>query len=181
MRGIDPPIWRRLRVPGGITFKQLHQVIQESFGWLSYHLYKFELGSTVFAEGDPDYTDEDLFGAGTKRLDPDAHLIGAFLKKGDECVYQHDFGDGWDHDVVVEKQLKELKKYETPVCLGGARHRPPEDVGGLGGYADFLESVRDPEDPEREDNLRWAQKDTGGRLFEPAPVYEADAARLISF
>lgn len=60
----------RLRVPGNITFEQLHQVIQASFSWLNYHLYKFELGSTVFAEGDPDYAEEDIFGAATNWLDP---------------------------------------------------------------------------------------------------------------
>jgi hypothetical protein len=171
LRGIDPLVWRRLRVPGTITFEQLHHVIQASFGWLNYHLYNFQLGSTVFAQGDSVYTDEDLYGAGSKRFDPDANLIGAFLSKGDELVYEYDFGDGWIHDIVVEKQLKELKKYATPLCLGGARHRPPEDVGGLGGYESFLESIRDPKDPEREDNLRWAQKDTGGRLFDPEYFY----------
>lgn len=116
-------------------------------------------------------SDQGHDGAGTKRLEPDAQLIGAFLKEGDECVYKYDFGDGWVHDIVVEKQLKELKKYETPVCLGGARHRPPEDVGGLGGYAHFLQSIRNPKHPEREDLLRWAQKDTGGRLFDPEYFY----------
>jgi len=170
LRGINPPIWRRLRVPGIITFEQLHRVIQASFGWLNYHLYQFEVGSTVFAERDLDCTDEDLLGAGKERLDPGAHLIRAFLSEGDKFAYRYDFGDGWNHDIVVEKQLKEFKKYQTPICLGGARHRP-EDVGGVGGYANFLKIIRDPENPEREDTLRWARKDTGGRLFDPEYFY----------
>ncbi len=164
---IEPPIWRRLRVSGSITFEQLHQIIQASFGWLSYHLFMFQIGNTVIAEDDPDYPDDDLWGEGVQRLDPDTTPISLLFDQHDRCVYKYDFGDSWEHEIVVEKRLKENRKYSTPVCLAGARHRPPEDVGGVGGYANFLETIRDVKHPEREDNLRWAQKDTGGRLFDP--------------
>ena len=81
------------------------------------------------------------------------------------------FGDSWDHEIVVEKRLKENKRNSVPVCLGGARHRPPEDVGGLGGYQHFLDTIRNGTDRERRELLEWAEKDTGGRLFDPEYFY----------
>ncbi len=164
---IEPPIWRRLRVPGSITFEELHAVIQAAFGWLNYHLYRFEFDGIVVVDDDPDYTTAELWGEGVERLDPDKTVISTLLDKHDKCLYEYDFGDSWNHEIVVEKRLKENKKYSIPVCLAGARHRPPEDVGGVGGYELFMESIRDEDDPEREENLQWAEKDTGGRLFDP--------------
>jgi hypothetical protein len=163
---IEPPIWRRLRVPGSITFDQLHAVIQAAFGWLNYHLYRFEFDGVVVVEDDPDYTIAELWGD-ARQLDPESTPIGTAFETHARCLYVYDFGDEWVHEIVVEKRLKENKKYATPVCLAGARHRPPEDVGGVGGYAHFMESIQDEDDPEREECLEWAEKDTGGRLFDP--------------
>lgn len=68
-------------------------------------------------------------------------------------------------------RLPEGQSVPCPVCLGGARHRPPEDVGGVGGYESFLANIKDKSDPERDGNLTWARKDTGGRLFDPEHFY----------
>jgi hypothetical protein len=89
------------------------------------------------------------------------------IRGHDRCLYEYDFGDCWDHEILVEKRLKDSKRSLVPVCLAGARHRPPEDVGGVRGYGDFLCSIRDRTDPEGKELLGWAQKDTGGRLFDP--------------
>lgn len=167
LKEIEPPIWRRLRVPGYITFAQLHAVIQAAFGWHGYHLYRFELPGMVVTDDAPDYTTAELWGEGVERLDPGTTLISPLLDAHQRCLYEYDFGDSWEHEVVVERRLKEDRRYAVPVCLAGARHRPPEDVGGVGGYEQFLETIMHLDDPERKESLEWAQKDTGGRLFDP--------------
>lgn len=179
LRGITPPVWRRLRVPGSITFEQLHRVIQASFGWLNYHLYRFDFEGIVLMDEDPDDTAAELWKDKTKHLDPNQTLISSLFEEYDECLYEYDLGDSWKHDIVVEKRLKENKRNSVPVCLAGARHRPPEDVGGVDGYEDFLASIRDKNNPEREEKLRWAEKDTGGRLFDPEYFYLDEVNRKL--
>ncbi len=49
-----------------------------------------------------------------------------------------------------------------PVCIGGKRGCPPEDVGGVWRYQDFLEAISDPRHPEHDERLEW----TGG-AFDP--------------
>jgi hypothetical protein len=165
--GVDPPVWRRLRVPGSLTFAELHKVIQVAFGWLEYHLYRFEADGVVVVDEDPDYTTAELWGERVDRADPEDTAISLLFENHSKCLYEYDFGDSWQHGIIVERRLKETKRNSVPVCLAGARHRPPEDVGGVSGYADFLETIRDSDNPERGDMLRWAKKDTGGRLFNP--------------
>lgn len=123
-------------------------------------------------EPDPDYSTSELFGEGVKELDPAETPVSQLFDRHDRGIYEYDFGDSWFHEIVVEKKLKDTKKNSVPICLGGARHRPPEDVGGVGGYGAFLETIREKKNPEREDMLSWAQKDTKGRLFDPDCFYE---------
>lgn len=85
--------------------------------------------------------------------------------------YAYDFGDHRQHEIVIEKRLKHSKRNAVPVCLGGAMHRPPEDVGGIGGYGHFLEAISDKNDPEGRELLAWAQKDTKGRMSDPEYFY----------
>ncbi|NLK96536.1 MAG: plasmid pRiA4b ORF-3 family protein [Epulopiscium sp.] len=169
LRDIEPVIWRRLRIPGNITFQQLHQIIQAAFGWLDYHLYnfKFERSKTVVAVPDDNYAPGDLYGEDITELDARTTIIDELLGNNDSCVYEYDFGDSWEHEIIIERQLKDTKKNSIPECLDGARHRPPEDVGGAGGYEYFLNIIMDKKNPQREEMLYWAEKDTRGRIFDP--------------
>lgn len=180
IRGIEPPIWRRLRIPGSITFAELHRIIQVAFGWLDYHLYHFRFGNIVVVEPTPDFSTAELYGEDAQALDPGETLVSQLFDEHDRCVYKYDFGDSWVHEIVVEKRLKDTKRNQVPVCLGGARHRPPEDVGGVGGYEEFLETIRDENNPERENMLSWAQKDTRGRLFDPEYFYIDEVNRRLA-
>ncbi|MEW6227666.1 MAG: plasmid pRiA4b ORF-3 family protein, partial [Bacillota bacterium] len=114
-------------------------------------------------------------------LDPTETPVSQLFDKHDRGIYEYDSGDSWFHEIVVEKKLKDTKKNSVPVCLGGARHRPPEDVGGPGGYGAFLETIRDKKNPEREDMLSWAQKDTKGRLFDPEYFYIEEINRRLLY
>lgn len=167
IKNIKPVIWRRLKIPGNITFQQLHQIIQAAFGWLDYHLYKFEFDKTVVTVPSDDYPPDLLYDKGVKELDSRTTMINELFDANDFCEYIYDYGDYWQHEIAIEKRLKDTKKNSVPLCLNGARHRPPEDVGGSGGYERFLNIIRDKKDPERDNMLNWAEKDTGGRIFDP--------------
>ena len=167
IKDIKPVIWRRLRIPGNITFQQLHQIIQASFGWLDYHLYKFEVQKTVVTIRDDNYAPGELYGEGFTELDSENTKINELFDANDRCEYEYDFGDSWEHEIIIEKRLKDTKKNSFPECLGGARQRPPEDVGGRGGFEDFLNIIQNKKNTEREEMLSWAEKDTRGRIYDP--------------
>jgi Plasmid pRiA4b ORF-3-like protein len=69
--------------------------------------------------------------------------------------YTYDFGDGWEHDIVLEKQLDPDPGEQSPTCLVGKGPCPPEDCGGSWGYADLKESLADPSHEAHEDMLEW--------------------------
>ena len=164
---MEPKIWRRLKIPGNITFIQLHQIIQASFGWLDYHLFNFQFDKAVICLPDDDFAPGELYGDDKSELDANTTIINELFDANDKCIYEYDFGDGWEHEIVIEKRLKDTKKPITPTCMAGARQRPPEDVGGTPGYEDFIKIITDSKNPERENMLSWAEKDTKGRIYDP--------------
>jgi hypothetical protein len=80
----------------------------------------------------------------------------------DKFRYEYDFGDGWDHELLIEKILPPEAGKRYPVCLAGKRACPPEDCGGIWGYVGFLEAIHDPQHPEHEEMLEWV-----GGEFDP--------------
>jgi len=176
---IEPPIWRRILVPQNITFYKLHKIIQASFGWQDYHLFDFDLGDVVVHIPDPDYAPGELYG-GKKELNAKRTKIDDLLVERKRCIYTYDFGDNWRHEVVLEKILPAEDGRHYPFCIAGARHRPPEDVGGVGGYQEFLSVIQNPRHPEYNDYLLWAEKDTGGRKFDPEYFYINEANRALA-
>lgn len=163
---IKPPIWRRVLVPTGITFYKLHKIIQATFGWQDYHLFDFDFGDVVVLIPDPDYLPGELHG-GARELNAKRTKIDGLLVERKKCIYTYDFGDNWRHKVILEKILPAEEGRRYPLCIAGARHRPPEDVGGVSGYEEFLRIISDPEHPEHSAYQVWAEKDTDGRKFDP--------------
>ena len=157
LRGIKPPIWRRLRVPGSIRLVRLHEVLQIAMGWSNSHLHLFEKDGIYYCRPDHFETDE------VPPIDESKTSLQNVLREvGQQMVYQYDFGDNWEHDVVLEEILASESATELPICLDGARHCPPEDVGGVSGYEGFLEAIFDPSHEDYQQMLEWA----GGR-FQP--------------
>jgi hypothetical protein len=177
--GIDPPIWRRILVPSGITFHKLHKIIQAAFGWQDYHLFDFHFGDVAVHIPDPEYAPGELHG-GIKELNAKRTRIDALLSERKKCVYTYDYGDNWRHNVILEAILPAEEGRRYPVCVAGARHRPPEDVGGVSGYEEFLRIISDPGHPEHNDYLVWAEKDTGGRKFDPEYFYINEVNRALA-
>lgn len=154
LRDTHPPVWRRLLIPSGITFLELHDIIQAAFGWEDCHLFQFRFQNTLVSPTD-DEVDRMSF-SDEKLEDAQELCIDGLLESEQTCVYEYDFGDGWMHKIVLEKVLEPAPDAQYPICMKGKRRCPPEDVGGAWGYADFLEKISDPENPEREELLEWA-------------------------
>ena len=129
----QPPIWRRFWVPDNFTLDQLHQVLQLVMGWHNAHLHEFQIGNNRFGLPDPSGFDSEIRDQTTVTLS-DLSLMPAATFR-----YTYDFGDGWLHQLLVEKMLSPTEAPGPyPQCLKGKRACPPEDCGGIWGYEDIL-------------------------------------------
>lgn len=160
LRHIDPPVWRALRVPAEVPLGVLHEVLQSAFGWDNAHLHDFRVDDVRF--GMRAVEDESF------SVDEGAAPLGAVARKGSEIVYLYDFGDSWEHDIVVERV--DSGGDPTIRCTGGARACPPEDCGGAPGYASMLEVLARPDDEEHADMKRWAPRGFDPERFDLAAV-----------
>jgi len=163
--GIDPPVWRRIVVPAEYSFWDLHVAIQDSMGWLDYHLHTFRVNRPGSAESDEIGIPDDDFVDDDKVLLPGWEIpIATYLREpGDRADYEYDFGDGWEHAVVLEQVMLRVPGKKYPACIDGARACPPEDCGGVSGYEQMLVTLSDPGHPEHDSMLEWV----GGR-YDPA-------------
>lgn len=161
LRGIRPQIWRRILVSDAATLQDLHQIIQAAFGWLECHLHEFEIAGASYGDvAIDDYGELDL------QDERAARLRDFRLQKGRSFLYRYDFGDGWEHSVLVEEVLPHERGAQLPQCVGGKRSAPPEDVGGVGGYARFLDAISNPADEEHEQYLHWVGGSFNSELFD---------------
>jgi len=149
---VSPPVWRRIQVPSNITLLRLHRLLQIVMGWSDYHLHQFLLGEVTYAIPDPE---EDDFFDFHPRDERRARLDKVLPEVGDSMVYEYDFGDGWQHKIVVEKVQPPEESVQYPRCISGRRACPPEDCGGPYGYPEFLEALHDPNHPEHQMYSDW--------------------------
>ena len=153
---VMPPIWRRIQVRN-CTLDKLHERIQTAMGWTNSHLYQFVINGERY--GDPQLIDvpsDDYY-----CVDATMTKISDVLPKSGERFpfqYEYDFGDSWHHEILFEGCLPTIKGIRYPVCIEGERACPPEDVGGVGGYAEYLEILADMDDDRHEEMLRWRGK-----------------------
>jgi hypothetical protein len=141
-------------VPGSIRLSKLHDFFQAAMGWTNSHLHSFTIGDQLYGMQFDDYPEEE-------RDEKEVTVLQA-LEGQRRFIYEYDFGDSWQHEVVVE----DLKRFATglkfAVCLDGQRACPPEDVGGTYGYAEMLEALADPEHEEFDNYVSWV-----GGFFDP--------------
>lgn len=169
LRGTRPPIWRRLLMLGEMTLADLHQAIQATMGWHDDHLHAFDIGGRQYGDR---HTADDV--ADENRL-----TLNSLLKSGvARFVYTYDFGDNWEHIIVIEKRAPASEVTFYPACVGGKRNCPPEDCGGAWGYQHLLDILADPAHPERAEQIEWI-----GEQFDPDEfaVEIADAAIAVRF
>jgi len=169
LKDSKPPIWRRLQVPGSITLLKLHRVLQVAMGWEDYHLHSFVANGLSYGTTDPDFPP---LGTGTVE-EQGVKLCQIAPDVGARFVYNYDFGDSWHHQVAVEKLLPAQAGAAYPVCIAGKRACPPEDVGGIWSYDDFLDVIRNPSHPEHDELLEWAGGDFDPERFDLEAVNSA--------
>ena len=146
LRGATPPIWRRLEVPADISLARLHHIIQVAFAWDGSHLHVFHTPYGEFGIADAELGHR---AEAPVTLEQVAPTVRSAIR------YTYDFGDDWEHDVLVEKVLNRDNTVSYPRCTGGRRAAPPEDCGGIWGYADLAQTLTDPTHPGHEDMLEW--------------------------
>lgn len=128
-----PLTWRRLRIPGNITFNELAAIIEISFEWSGYHLYEFEIGATLRKKGIfISVKDEDDWYIERGTLDSNKEKISKYFNKYKRLKFVYDFGDNWVHNIIIEKEVNE--RLEKPVCIKARNGAYPEDCGGVYGY-----------------------------------------------
>lgn len=134
LKGAPLPIWRKLELPASLSLSQLHTAIQAAMGWHDCHLWEFSDGRESYMPSDP-YG----FGGGDE-IDPDTVQVGELLgQKGDKLLYTYDMGDSWEHVVEV---VEALPTQLDAAVIGGKNACPPEDCGGVWGYADILQMLK---------------------------------------
>lgn len=152
---IKPLVWRRLMVPTTITLAELHLAIQGAMGWTNSHLHQFDIGGKSYGEPD-EYGDMAIISEKAKKL---STLLS---NAQDEFLYQYDFGDNWQHRVVVEQAQQAHPAWSGPLCVAGERACPLEDVGGTYGYEEFIGAIATAEHEEHVRMLTWV-----GGIFDP--------------
>ncbi|MFC1895485.1 plasmid pRiA4b ORF-3 family protein [Thermodesulfobacteriota bacterium] len=158
---IDPPIWRRIQVPAKYSYWDLHVALQDSMGWLDCHLHAFRLRMPhkrkeiqIGIPDDGTYGDVILAGW-------EISIADYFTEPGKSAFYEYDFGDGWDHTVLLEGILLKEKGVKYPKCIAGERACPPEGCGGLPGYYQLLEIIGNPNHPEYQEYIAWLKGHAG--------------------
>jgi len=163
LEGIRPPIWRRLVVHGDATLAQLHVVLQVAMGWGDCHLHCFRIGGARY--GPTDHGGLDM-----GEVDESKVRVAGVLAMGERGIYEYDFGDSWEHQLLVEKADAPIAPIGLATCTAGKRSCPPEDCGGFWGYANLLEAIADPGHEEHEELLEWLGEDFDPERFDKDAV-----------
>lgn len=175
LQHIDPPIWRQIEVEGTESLRKLHHILQAAFGWEDTHLHDFLIDGMTYAMFEVDDV-MDFADPGTTADDRKIRLQ-TVLKPGSRFIYRYDFGDGWNHNVVVEEmETVESEPWGEVQVIDGARACPPEDVGGPRGYEAFLDTLSHDSDSEQAARYRnWIGLGSDAELFD---LRAANAALL---
>jgi hypothetical protein len=161
LREVRPQVWRRLLVPGRLRLDKFHLVLQAAMGWTNSHLHNFVIGQLSYG---PELEET------IADVDETTVSLGEALGAERRALYEYDFGDSWDHDVVVEDRIHTKLSLKLAVCLDGQNACPPEDCGGPDGYRAMVSSLADPADAEHDSFLEWL-----GGTFDPTAFSLVDA------
>ncbi len=162
LKYIHPPIWRRIQIPENYSFWDLHVAIQDVMGWEDYHLHEFQ--ANLF-DGEK---------ISIKTPEWEQKIIDWLNTENKQVNYIYDFGDCWEHKIELEKILPIEESVDYPVCIKGKRNCPPDDCGGVGGYEELLEILKDPDHEEYEEMLEWVEEDFDSEHFDPQEVIFSD-------
>lgn len=169
LRGSKPKIWRRVLVPSDLLLSDFHVIIQITMGWTNSHLHQFIKDQTFYTPrmADDDFWDE------MDNVDYSKIKISDLLKKvKDRIIYEYDFGDSWGHDIILEKIENNEVHKNIPICLTGKNNCPPENCGGIWGYYDLLEILKNPDHEEYEEYVEWLGEEFDPQYFDKKEINE---------
>lgn len=169
LRGIRPPVWRRVRASSDMTLRTLHQVIQAAMGWEDAHLHEFEVVGHRYGE-----PSGDVWPGMQRTFSENSIRLGMLVDQGVKRFrYAYDFGDAWEHQVVIENVRAIDSEQQYPSVMAGKRACPPEDCGGVYGYYRLLEILADPNDEEHAELTEWVGGDFDAERFDREAVNAA--------
>jgi len=171
--GTKPPIWRRLLVPASMTLAKLHDVLQTAMGWAGGHMHEFRTADRHFGIPDP----EDRSMGMQVENERSIRLSSVLRSAGTKLIYTYDFGDNWEHAVVLERLLPAQLSLdlEYPICIDGKLAGPPDDCGGIPGYYELIEALADPEHDRHEEISEWISDG-----FDPQAFSVENVNRMLS-
>jgi hypothetical protein len=151
LKDSHPRVWRRIQVPDG-TLRQFHEILQAAMGWTGSHLHLFTVLDAYY--GVP----LDAHLPVSNGIHDEATLLISQIASAGRMVpfrYEYDLSEGWLHEVELERVLVPETKVGYPRCMDGDHACPPEDCGGIRGYAHLLDVLGDPEHPEHAAMKKW--------------------------
>lgn len=154
LQGIDNPIiYRTIQVPSNFTFYDLHLVIQNAFNWHDAHLFEFMIKNKQIADYEDEFMEENILPSREILLEDE------FKRKSQKALYIYDFGDHWEHEIILKKSFKPEEGKKYPLCIEAQGNTPPEDVGGVWGFEDFKKIMQDKNHPEYLEMKEWYDHD----------------------
>lgn len=166
LRDSKPPIWRRFLIEDSVTLPKFHMAIQIIMGWTNSHLHQFIAAGRCYGMTDPDFDFSEV-------LDETKYRLNQLLKKEKgSIIYEYDFGDSWEHKISLENIFPLDPEVTLPSCVKAKGACPPEDVGGIWGYYNFLDVLNDQNHPEHEDYKEWIGDDFDPDAYDIKEVNE---------
>ena len=160
LKGSKPSIWRRVLIKNDITLSKLHGIIQAVMGWENNHLHIFDICGENYGVADSVFDYSEV-------CDEIKYKLNRFkFEEKDKFTYEYDFGDSWEHIITVEKIFPIDTQVKYPVCIKGKNACPPEDCGGLWGYYDMVDAIKDSKHPEHESYTEWLGEDFDTEAFD---------------
>lgn len=160
LKGSKPPIWRRLLVKSSMTLFELHHSIQIAMGWENYHLYEFTVDNYRIGQPHEDFDDEVGI---PKVIDAKDITLDKILPSTKKISYEYDFGDGWKHEIILEKTLPIDENLQYPLCIDGKMNCPPEDCGGIVVFCNLTDIIKNPKHPKYLEVKEWL-----GESYDPS-------------
>jgi hypothetical protein len=154
----EPPIWREIQVRSHITLYKLQRILQVVMGWGNTHLHQFTIDGTCYGQSHPEYGLE-------MKTERRARLDELVPEENASFLYEYNLDDSWMHHITVEKILEPTPGVHYPRCVAGDRACPPEECGGIRGYAEVLEILKNPEDPDYAETREWVDEDFDPEVF----------------
>ena len=163
LNGSKPKIWRRLLIPADLLLSDFHKLIQTTMGWTNSHLHQFIKLGIFYSQR---YENDDYWEEMDNVDYSDIKVFDLLQKEKESITYEYDFGDSWEHTILLEKILPNDEKSKLPICLAGKMNCPPEDCGGIWGYAAMLDILTQPDHEEYEHCYEWFDDDFDPKHFD---------------